>query len=305
MFRTDAPDNVGVKPPYAPIGVAGYYQDTAPGGGTEITADWMNHVQEELCQLIVWGGYALNKADDTQLRTLMQAKTDGIVSHASDTGTSSTTHKAAIIACNSSRAAGTDAACIACAGSIAHADATAAIAGIGTIVSKSGSAVFGKNCELAEFNAFGGGFAAGAVAETGANQNLTWLVTLADGIEYAKMVKVGDPNAKTATATLDGAAGRASVERLTMPVGANKVLETQALPVIPAAGTANVVFNNTMIDVNSVLYFTLDNVLPAGSWPIIRSYVVGMAGQATVDVSNLSINAVASGNITMMVINPA
>jgi hypothetical protein len=71
MFRIDSANNESPKPAYTPIGTPGYFQDDDPSGGTWVTAEWLNHVQEEIAQLIEAMGGTLSKADDGQLADLI------------------------------------------------------------------------------------------------------------------------------------------------------------------------------------------------------------------------------------------
>lgn len=96
---------------------AGYFTDGTPaaGDGTIPGALWFNQVQEELAQAIVHDTAIVSALDvtlDNQLATAIGAlKT--LRSHATDTGSLTTTHLRALIASQTSRADGAAAACIA------------------------------------------------------------------------------------------------------------------------------------------------------------------------------------------------
>lgn len=127
MYQIDTADSVNPKPAYAGAGVPGWFQDTAPGGGTTVPQDWMNHVQAEFKTIIEAAGLALSKADDT---LLWQAVGGGaaVKSHGADTGVVSTPHDRAVIASETSRANTQDAVVMACDSCIATSTQTAVIA---------------------------------------------------------------------------------------------------------------------------------------------------------------------------------
>lgn len=67
MYRIDTPHKAVAKPTPLPQGTGGYFQDTDPAGGTEVSADWLNHVQEEIAAIVEDLGGTLDKTDDNQL----------------------------------------------------------------------------------------------------------------------------------------------------------------------------------------------------------------------------------------------
>lgn len=105
MFRIDTPHKVPVKPTPLPQGTGGYFQDTDPAGGTEVSADWLNHIQEEIAAVIEACGLALDKTDDG---LLLQAigSVRGISSSAADITNGNTLHNRALVAAQDSTASG-------------------------------------------------------------------------------------------------------------------------------------------------------------------------------------------------------
>jgi len=70
MFRTDAADNVAIKPAYTAIGTPGYHTGGPPG--TVYTHEVANHVQEEIASVVeLVDEQVLDKADDQQLKTAL------------------------------------------------------------------------------------------------------------------------------------------------------------------------------------------------------------------------------------------
>ena len=88
MHRIDTPSNANAVPTPLPQGTPGYFKEPTPGqhNGTEVSADWLNAVQEELVQVILDLGGTLDKTDHAQLRALLGPLVKGIVADASDTG---------------------------------------------------------------------------------------------------------------------------------------------------------------------------------------------------------------------------
>lgn len=70
MHRIDHPAAAATLPaPFTP-GVPGYFKEGSPAAGdppTEVSADWLNAVQEELVGAILAAGLALSKLDNVQL----------------------------------------------------------------------------------------------------------------------------------------------------------------------------------------------------------------------------------------------
>jgi hypothetical protein len=77
MFRIDQDGAVAVIPAPAPLGATpGFFTEGNPGLGqpaTQVTADWLNAVQEELIAVALMNGGALDKAVRTQLRDAILA----------------------------------------------------------------------------------------------------------------------------------------------------------------------------------------------------------------------------------------
>lgn len=77
MFRIDS-DGVATSfpTPEADGASTGYFRDGDPGAGeqaTQVTADWLNAVQEEIVNVIDEVGAVLDKTDRTQLLTAIQS----------------------------------------------------------------------------------------------------------------------------------------------------------------------------------------------------------------------------------------
>ena len=113
MQRTDAPRKAAALPAYTAVGTPGYFQDTEPTGGTEVSAEFLNQIQEELCNVIEAAGLTLDKADDTQLSAAIALGVAALISAAADTGSVSTTHRRAVIA-GQGQATGDKAVALAC-----------------------------------------------------------------------------------------------------------------------------------------------------------------------------------------------
>ena len=74
MHRIDTSLNVTTPPTPVTPGTPGYFQDSNPStGGTELSADWLNSVQEEIVSVITEAGATLSKADNTQLLAAIRA----------------------------------------------------------------------------------------------------------------------------------------------------------------------------------------------------------------------------------------
>lgn len=71
MFRIDTPNASQTLPSPAPVGTQGYFQDSDPAGGTVVSADWLNSVQEEIARFIESKGITLDKQDMDQLKKAM------------------------------------------------------------------------------------------------------------------------------------------------------------------------------------------------------------------------------------------
>lgn len=74
MHRIDSNLISETLPTPKPDSAHGYFQDDDPlTGGTEVTADWLNAVQEEIVSVIAEAGTALSKTDNTQLLAAIRA----------------------------------------------------------------------------------------------------------------------------------------------------------------------------------------------------------------------------------------
>lgn len=77
MQRVSTPTAVAQKPAYAPGGEPGFFTQGDPVQGLPATVpgqDFLNRVQEELCNVIEEAGITLDPADDTQLNQAIDAK---------------------------------------------------------------------------------------------------------------------------------------------------------------------------------------------------------------------------------------
>lgn len=199
MYRVDNPSSAAaLAAPTAPTATPDqYYVDPAgPVPGTIVDAEHLNMIQEEMCNLVTNAGVALSKATRTQLTTVAGGAA-AIKSHATDTGAVTTLHAAAVIAASASGATNLRTAAIGCSKSFC---------------SQIDSAILGSlNAELGSPRAIGGGYDAGAdIAETGGNQNLTWIISAVAGdAVFKNIVQVGgDVDLGTGeTAKMDGPTG--------------------------------------------------------------------------------------------------
>lgn len=121
MFRIDSTGNINVMPTPAPLGTAGYFQDTSGDGGTVLSAEWLNAVQEELAGILIGLGGTLSKSNSGQIWSALGPHVLGVLSNATDTGTGFCTHTRALLASSNCRADGLDSAMVACSGGLASA----------------------------------------------------------------------------------------------------------------------------------------------------------------------------------------
>lgn len=112
--------------------------------GTEVSADWLNGIQDEIARTIEDLSGTLDKANNDQLKALLEPLVKGILAAASDTGTISTTLSRALVAAVTSGATGPESAVLA-----------------------------SKNVELHDDNSIGG-FSGSGIGPNGTNQNLAW-----------------------------------------------------------------------------------------------------------------------------------
>jgi hypothetical protein len=116
VYRIDTADNVAVMPVPDPIGPApGYYRKATDAvRGTVVSSDWLNAVQEEIVSVILAAAIGLDKTDQSQLYQAIAAHIlatpaiAGLISHATDTGAVTTTHRRAVAASWNSQASGAD-----------------------------------------------------------------------------------------------------------------------------------------------------------------------------------------------------
>jgi hypothetical protein len=71
MFRIDTSDNTATLPTPAPLGTPGYFTDE--NGGTIVTQDWANEVQEEIAHAIEGAGETPDKTNQKQLLNVAKA----------------------------------------------------------------------------------------------------------------------------------------------------------------------------------------------------------------------------------------
>jgi hypothetical protein len=175
MFRIDTPHKAPTKPVPLPSGTGGYFQDTNPAGGTEVSADWLNHVQEEIAAVIEACGMTLDKTDDTLLAQAV-AGAAALKAHTTDTGTVTTRYLRAVLAADASRATGLNSLVAASEGSTATGRDSAVIAGSGDATGARAAVLgAGGNSQatgddavvLASFGALATGDQAAAIASAG------------------------------------------------------------------------------------------------------------------------------------------
>lgn len=203
-----------------------------PPDGTVVGADGLNAVEIELANVIQAAGLTLSVADLTQLLQAIGGAL-GVKSHATSTGSATTTHRRAIVASAASTASGPDSAVVGSASSAAtgtdsavvgsdhstasgnrsgvvgseyseaSGDDSAVVASDGSTASGNRSAVVcGRNVEVGTAGTVGGGENAGAtITPNGTDQGLTWKVT-----------KEGHPFVTLRTGATQGAAGAAAGE---------------------------------------------------------------------------------------------
>lgn len=74
MFKIDTSSAVSEKPAKkSPEGVSGYFADNSGGISTKVTADFLNSLMDELCNVINSAGISLDKNDDSQLLKALSA----------------------------------------------------------------------------------------------------------------------------------------------------------------------------------------------------------------------------------------
>lgn len=81
MFRIDKDGAVANLPAPAALGSPGYFTEGNPATGTpatQVTADWLNAVQEELVSVIAAAGIALDKTNRAQLLAAIRALTSKV-----------------------------------------------------------------------------------------------------------------------------------------------------------------------------------------------------------------------------------
>ncbi len=140
MFQVDSADASVAETARTGLGTIGFFNDDVAGAGTVVSAEIMNAIMKELMGLVtVIGGLALDKADDTQLQTVLGA-IRALVSSATDTTAVATDHSRVVIASTAGRAQGIATAAVAC-GTV-NADGTRAA----VIASGNASDASGTDC---------------------------------------------------------------------------------------------------------------------------------------------------------------
>lgn len=155
MHRIDTPSNATIAPAPLPQGTPGYFKEPDPGqhNGTEVSADWLNAVQEEIARVIEDLGGTLSKSDNQQLKALLGPLVKGIRAAASDTGTVSTTFLRALVASAACRATGLESALVASQDSTVTGTRALVAGSVDSTCQGANSAVLGStNCTTASAN---------------------------------------------------------------------------------------------------------------------------------------------------------
>lgn len=155
MHRIDTPSNANSVPAPLPQGTPGYFKEPDPGqhNGTEVSADWLNAVQEEIARVVEDLGGTLSKADNQQLKALLGPLVKGIRAAASDTGTVSTTFLRALVASAACRATGLESACVASQDSTVTGTRALVAGSVNSTCQGANSAILGStNCTAEDAN---------------------------------------------------------------------------------------------------------------------------------------------------------
>ena len=104
MYRIDNTNSVGSAPTPPAAGTEGYFTEAAPA--TPVPDWWLNMVQEELRNIATLKSATTSKTSLDQCKTAVEMAVNAVVSATSDTTSSSTVWKKAVIASHDSQASG-------------------------------------------------------------------------------------------------------------------------------------------------------------------------------------------------------
>jgi len=300
MQRTDAPRKAAALPAYTAVGTPGYFQDTEPTGGTEVSAEFLNQIQEELCNVIEAAGLTLDKADDTQLSAAIALGVAALISAAADTGSVSTTHRRAVIA-GQGQATGDKAVALACgqAGgfpTIVSGTAAVAAASYGALVSGDYSAM------LAAFYGVVSGDHSVLIASAPGGYTLATDDTLAGAAGGALTWAV---HSDTGDAEFTG---RVEADEVELPVGSNETacILTEAVAGTTADGASiSKTESNSKIAADSIVLWSFDFSGTGGYMSQGEALVT--SGQVIFRIVNGSGATISAGTwtISYVIINPA
>lgn len=145
MHLPQGSTTVPVKPAKDGAAAIGYFTKGNPmtsTPATRVTADWLNAVTDEIANVVLDAGIALDKANDAQLLAALKALGfAALKTHATDTGSVSTTNLRVVIASATSRASGAKSATMAAAGSHASGTESAVVASTGATASGTDSLI--------------------------------------------------------------------------------------------------------------------------------------------------------------------
>ena len=302
MYRIDTPNNTGSMPTPSAVGTQGYFQDTDPAGSTSLTADFFNHVQEELAGVIEGLGLTLDKADVGQMWTALEPRVSGILSDgvsasgstdhvraivASDTCTASANYSATVAAYTST-ASGSTSAVLAGHNSTAVATRALATATQGSHATDSSAVVIGSiNAENSTSYSVGGGYDGSGITASSANQNLSWLIESNGGnAHFAGDLEIGgDVDAGTgATVTVTGSTGAVACASVTTA----DLVVTGGDFQVNAAGDLDIGSGNATVDAGSGDITTAGDVdASAGTVSANTLEVGGGAGSTGVTLNNV------------------
>lgn len=146
MYRIDGGDAAVALPTPGAAGTGGYFE-----GGTVVSADWLNLVQEEIVAVVALDGTALSKSTTNQMAAVVEPVL-ALDSDASDTGSVTSDHVRLVAVSASSRASGSRATAIAASAALCAGTQAAVIAstGAGTLT---GVQAGGTDCAIMATNA--------------------------------------------------------------------------------------------------------------------------------------------------------
>lgn len=288
MFRIDTTSNISPMPAPPPIGTPGYFQDTDPAGGTGVSAAWLNHVQEEIAQTVEGLGGTLDKADVNQLWGLLSPRVDGIIAHATDTGTVTNSKLRVVIGSASSKSTGARSLVAASETSIASGASSAVVASKGSeaafdksIIAGSENAFTGANfanvisslnCENAEALTLALGYSAVAITKTGASQNRTIILRAITGeIEttgkatHAGGLEIAGATQAAAFGTPWTVTNNAVAGSITLDFSGHNLLAA-------AAASQYCIVTNNKVDAGSRVHITV-NFSGANGFPLAHTWV--------------------------------